>query len=168
MYKINSGSSSAPAETEAVAIALSSAETTSHPANNCESNSHNSLTKIANEQQLKYLLSGLLKYGVLMASAVVLLGGILYLIRHGSEPVSYQVFHSELSQFRSPVAVVKAVLAGSRRGLIQLGLLLLIAIPFVRVIISWLTFLIQRQFTYVIITSLVLISLIYSLVSAYL
>ena len=39
-------------------------------------------------------------YGVLIASAVVLFGGILYLIRHGSEPAEYQVFIGTPSEFQ--------------------------------------------------------------------
>jgi uncharacterized membrane protein len=124
-------------------------------------------TKSVSEKQLEYLLSNLLKYGVLLASSVVLFGGILYLIHHGSEPTEYQVFLGTPSEFRSPTGVVNAILAGSRRGIIQLGLLILISIPILRVIISFLTFLLQRNFIYVIITSLVLASLTYSLVGAY-
>jgi uncharacterized membrane protein len=142
--------------------------------NNCEIDVNNNVTKTSNEQQLEYLLSNLMKYGVLIASAVVLLGGILYLIHHGAEPVGYHIFRAEPLEFRSPIGVVNAVLSGSDaygglrlRGIIQLGLLLLIATPILRVFISLLAFLIQREFIYVIITLLVLASLTYSLVGAY-
>ena len=129
--------------------------------------SNQKLTKSANEKQLEYLLSNLLMYGVLIASSIVLFGGILYLIHHGSEPAEYQIFIGTPSEFHSPIGVVNAVFAGSRRGIIQLGLLILIAIPILRVIISFCTFLLQRNFVYVVITSLVLASLTYSLVGAY-
>ncbi|MBE9259842.1 MULTISPECIES: DUF1634 domain-containing protein [Aphanizomenonaceae] len=132
-----------------------------------ENLNHQKFTKSANEKQLEYLLSNLLKYGVLIASSIVLFGGILYLINHGSEPAEYQIFRGTPSEFHSPTGVVNAVLAGSRRGIIQLGLLILIAIPILRVIISFCTFLLQRNFVYVIITSLVLASLTYSLLGAY-
>ena len=119
------------------------------------------------EEQRVQLLSKLLKYGVLLASFVVLVGGILYLIRHGGEPANYGFFQGEPSEFRSPSGVVTAVLSGSRRGIIQLGLLILIATPIARVAISFLTFLRQRDFTYVIITLFVLSGLLYSLIGAY-
>ncbi|MBD2560155.1 MULTISPECIES: DUF1634 domain-containing protein [Nostoc] len=134
--------------------------------NSCQIDANNKITKISSEQQLKYLLSNFLKYGVLIASSVVLLGGILYLIHHGAEPAGYHFFQGEPSEFSSPVGVVKAVLSGSDRGIIQLGLLLLIATPIVRVFISLLAFLLQREYIYVIVTLLVLSSLIYSLVGA--
>ncbi len=133
----------------------------------CEVDTNSNGTKTLNEQQLELLLSNILKYGVAIASTVVLVGGILYLIRHGAEPVDYQFFQGEPSEFCSPTGIVWAVLSGSRRGIIQLGLLLLVATPIARVVISLLTFLWQREFTYVIITLSVLSALIYSLVGAY-
>jgi uncharacterized membrane protein len=125
------------------------------------------ITTTSSDTKLELLLSNFLKYGVLIASAVVLLGGILYLIRHGAEPADYHIFHGTPSQFCSPSGVINAVLSGSSRGIIQLGLIILIAIPILRVIISLLTFLVQRNFIYVTVTSLVLAALFYSLVGAY-
>jgi len=177
MYEFNSSfpwNSSAPPETEMVAINLPTEEPDSDIQQlKAQLNSsdidvcHIVSSKTPSEQQLEDILSNLLKYGVLIASTVVLLGGILYLIHHGLEPATYQVFQGEPSKFRSPTGVINAVLAGSRRGIIQLGLLLLIAIPILRVVISLLAFIIQREFTYIVITLLVLASLTYSLVGAY-
>lgn len=180
MYKLNSGfrwTCSTQADTEVGLSTFESEERdsdiqqlesqrlnhTAHINHHREIISNQKLTKSASEKQLEYLLSNLLKYGVLTASSIVLFGGILYLIHHGSEPAEYQVFLGTPSEFRSPTGVVTAILAGSRRGIIQLGLLILIAIPILRVIISFFTFLLQRNFVYVIITSLVLISLTYSI-----
>lgn len=135
--------------------------------NDCEVDANKENTKTLSELQLEELLSNLLKYGVIIASSVVLIGGILYLIHHGGERADYHFFQGEPSQFRSPAGVAVAVLSGSRRGIIQLGLLLLVAIPIIRVIISLFIFVRQRNFTYVIITLIVLTALIYSLVGAY-
>jgi uncharacterized membrane protein len=124
-------------------------------------------TKTLSELQLEQLLSNVLKYGVIFASTVVLIGGILYLIRHGAERANYQIFQGEPSYFRSPTGVAAAVLSGSRRGIIQLGLLLLVAIPILRVVISLFIFLKQRELTYVVITLIVLTALMFSLIGAY-
>ncbi|MCU0535488.1 MAG: DUF1634 domain-containing protein [Hydrococcus sp. Prado102] len=122
----------------------------------------------ASDRILEQLLSNLLKYGVFLASAIVLIGGILYLIRHGGEPADYQFFQGEPAEFCSPIGVVRAVLSGSRRGLIQLGLLLLVATPMVRVVVSLLAFCWRRDFLYAMLTLLVLAGLIYSTLGAYL
>lgn len=175
MYEFNSKfrwESSAPAESEAVAITLTPEEPDSDIQQleenlNSEIRPNQKITKTSGEKELESILSNLLKYGVLIASAVVLLGGILYLIHHGYEPATYQIFQGEPLEFRSPSGVVNAVLSGSRRGIIQLGLLILIATPILRVLISFIAFILQRELTYIVVTLLVLASLIYSLVGAY-
>lgn len=183
MYKLNSGfrwTSSTQMETEFGNLAFKPEEEDSdlqhlseqyltHTIQNYHDEilSNQKLTKSTTEQKLEYLLSKLLMYGVLIASFVVLSGGILYLINHGLDIAEYQVFIGTQSQFHSPTGVVNAALAGSSQGIIQLGLLILIAVPILRVIISLLTFLLEGEFIYVIITSLVLASLTYSIVGAY-
>lgn len=119
------------------------------------------------DRHLEQVISNLLKYGVLLASAIVLVGGILYLIRHGTEPTDYRFFQGTPSEFCSPGGVLTAVLSGSCRGLIQLGLLILIATPIARVVFSFVTFLWQRDVAYIIVTLCVLIALVYSMVGAY-
>lgn len=130
-------------------------------------NSAKNIIKTEDEQKFEKLLSSLLKFGVLIASAVVLFGGIIYLVHYGNEPARYQIFRGEPSNFCSPLGVIKALLAGSDRAIIQLGILLMIATPIVRVIISLFAFLSRRIWSFVIITLLVLTSLIYSLVGGY-
>ena len=163
-------SSSSDAETVAILfdeISDSVSETGSEFA--LVSDNGGSTEEFASTQQLEQWLSHLLRSGVLSAGAIVLVGGILYLIRHGAEEAAnYHFFQEEPIMFRSPTGVITAVLSGSSRGIIQLGLLLLIATPIARVAVSLLTFLSQRDFTYVFVTGLVLTGLIYSFVGAYL
>lgn len=124
------------------------------------------IEKPESEQKLEALLSNLLKYGVLLASAIVLFGGIIYLVNYGSEPITYRFFYGEPERLRSPVGIVKAVSDGYSDAVIQLGLLVLVSIPVIRVIISLFTFLKQRDFTYFFISLLVLGALTYSLIIA--
>ncbi|MBW4598243.1 MAG: DUF1634 domain-containing protein [Calothrix sp. FI2-JRJ7] len=124
------------------------------------------IEKPESEQKLEALLSNLLKYGVLLASAVVLFGGIIYLVNYGSEAITYRFFYGEPERLRSPVGIVKAVSDGYSDAVIQLGLLVLVSIPVIRVIICLFTFLKQRDFTYFFISLLVLGALTYSLIIA--
>ncbi len=112
--------------------------------------------------ELEQSVSQILRVGVLLAGTIVLVGGVLYLIRYGAEPADYQFFHRAPPEFWNPVSVVAAVLSGSSSGIIQLGLLILIATPIARVAFSLLTFLLQRDLTYIIVTLFVLIGLIQS------
>ncbi len=116
------------------------------------------------EHQVEQFVGNLLRYGVIVATTVVVVGGILYLIRYGNKPANYEFFRGEPADFRSLEGVSTAVLSGRRRGIIQFGLLLLIATPIARVVFSLFAFVRQRDWTYIIITLIVLISLIYSLV----
>lgn len=134
--------------------------------NDCEAEGEKAITQISSDRQIEQFISQILKYGVLASSTVVLVGGVGYLIRHGTEPADYQFFHEEAA-LRSPSDAIQAILFDDPRGIIQLGILLLIAIPVIRVAFSLLVFLWQHDLIYIFVTSFVLAGLIYSLLGAY-
>lgn len=115
------------------------------------------------DEQMEQVVGTLLRSGVVVAALVVLVGGVLYLIRFGSTLPNYALFRGEPADLRSVSGIIRDVLSLHTRGLIQLGLLLLIATPVVRVAFSILAFALQRDRTYVIVTLMVLGVLIYSL-----
>jgi uncharacterized membrane protein len=115
------------------------------------------------DEQIDRIISILLRSGVLISALVVLTGGILYLVRYGAALPQYAVFRGEPPDLRSLSGIVKDVLAFKSRGLIQFGLLLLVATPVARVAFSIFAFALQRDRTYVIITLIVLGVLLYSL-----
>ena len=118
------------------------------------------------ETRVEQLMGNLLRTGVVTAALVVLLGAVLFLARHAWEKPEYHAFHGEPADLRSPTGIVQDALAGSSRGLIQLGLLLLIATPVLRVAFSVFAFAVQRDGTYVVLTLVVLAVLLYSLFGA--
>jgi uncharacterized membrane protein len=115
------------------------------------------------EARFEQWLSHLLRAGVLLAASVVLLGGVLYLGRHGGERADRKAFHGEPPGLRNPSGIVKNALNLSGRGIIQFGLLLLVATPVARVAFSVFGFLRERDFTYVALTLVVLAVLLFSL-----
>jgi uncharacterized membrane protein len=117
------------------------------------------------DDQVEQVLGNLLRTGVILSSLVVLVGGSVYLARHANETVHYHVFDDESTEFRTPPNIVQKARAGSGRGLIMLGLLLLIATPVARVAFSVYAFVRQRDRTYILITLFVLAVLLYSLFS---
>ena len=119
------------------------------------------------DARLDNLLGNLLRLGVLLAAAVVLAGGIVFLARHGSDPPAYHVFRGEPSDLRSVGGIVGDVFDARGRGLIQFGLLLLIATPIARVVLSAVIFAAERDRRYVVFTLIVLAVLIYSLLTPY-
>jgi uncharacterized membrane protein len=119
------------------------------------------------DERFEEIVSKLLLTGVLLSAAVVLLGGACYVLQHAHDPVAYRPFQAQSAAYRSVAAVAKASVAGDCRAVIQLGLLLLIATPVARVAFSLVAFSVQRDRTYIIVTSIVLAILLFSLVSGY-
>ena len=115
------------------------------------------------DQQIEALLGHLLRVGVMLAAVVVVLGGILYLGRYGMSAPNYQAFKGEPADLRTVSGVIMNALQFRSRGIIQLGLLLLIATPIARVVLSIIGFVRQRDGSYVLVTLIVLFLLLYSL-----
>lgn len=112
---------------------------------------------------LEKALAGLLRWGVLLAAAVCLFGGIHYLVNHGGEPVQVRVFVGEPAELRSVRGVLTWAEENRARGTIQLGLLLLVAVPVVRVAFSAWSFLRERDWIFAGVTLAVLAGLLFSL-----
>jgi uncharacterized membrane protein len=115
------------------------------------------------DERVEEIMGNLLRAGVIIAALVVLGGGIFYLIRYGATSPDYGVFRGEPADLRSLLGILVDAVDLRSRGLIQLGLLLLVATPVARVAFSVFAFLRQRDLTYGILTLIVLTVLIYSL-----
>ncbi|HUM01982.1 MAG TPA: DUF1634 domain-containing protein [Thermoanaerobaculia bacterium] len=105
----------------------------------------------------------LLRAGVTLAAAVVVSGAIPYLRVHGFERPDYAVFRGEPQTLRSASGIVRDALAGDSRGILQLGILILIATPVARVVLLLADFARDRDTLYVAVTAGVLGVLAYSL-----
>lgn len=116
-----------------------------------------------NDQRTEVVIGVLLQAGVLIAASVVLVGAIVFLVRHGSSIPSYHVFQGEPTDLRTLSGIFHDAFALEGRGIIQLGLLILIATPVARVVFSIGAFALERDTMYVVITLIVLAILIFSL-----
>ena len=115
------------------------------------------------DQQVEQVVGNLLRAGVIAAAALVLVGGILYLWEHGGQAADHRRFEGEPPELISPIDVAKDALKFQSLGLIQLGILLLVATPVARVVFSVYAFARERDLLYVTITLIVLAVLLYSL-----
>jgi uncharacterized membrane protein len=118
------------------------------------------------DQKVELIIANLLRAGVTLSGLVVLTGGVIFLARHGKEPAGYHVFAGEPSDLRNWKGILHAALALRGRGIIQLGLLMLIATPVARVAFSVFAFVLERDWLYVGVSSFVLAVLLYSLVGS--
>jgi uncharacterized membrane protein len=114
-------------------------------------------------QRMDEIMGALLRTGVVSAAAIVFVGGVVFLTRHRFPVTNYRVFAGEPTELRAISGIFHEALAFRGRGLIQLGLLVLIATPVARVAFSFFAFLYERDWTYVFVTVLVLGLLFYSL-----
>jgi uncharacterized membrane protein len=115
------------------------------------------------DRKVEDLIGNLLRAGVFLSALIVFVGAVVYLARHGGELADYRVFHGEPNQLRTIPGVLREALAFQGRGIIQLGLLLLIATPVARVVLSIAGFAAERDRMYVGFATIVLVILIYSL-----
>jgi len=115
------------------------------------------------DQKMDAIMGILLRSGVILAATIVLVGGILFLMRHKTPVTDYHVFSGEPSDLRTLSGIFADVKSFHARGLIQLGLLVLIATPVARVVFSLFAFLYQKDWKYVVFTAIVLGLLLYSL-----
>jgi uncharacterized membrane protein len=115
------------------------------------------------EKRMDEIMGRLLRTGVILAAVFVLAGGVIYVVRHPEPVTDYRIFQGEPEELRTVPGIIREALALRGRGLIQFGLLILIATPIARVAFSVVAFLYQQDWTYVLITMVVLGLLVYSL-----
>jgi len=121
-----------------------------------------------NDNRVDLIVSRFLLAGVIVASFFVITGGVFYLANYGTDFPEYKIFSGEPADLRSVHGIMADALSLRSRGIIQLGLLLLMFTP-----VAWVTFLLfafakKKDRTYVIVTTIVLAALLFSLVGKYL
>lgn len=116
------------------------------------------------DQRLETIIGRLLQIGVALAAALVFVGGVAYLIEFRGAAIDRSRFQGEPAELESIEGIAALAFRGDARGLIQLGILALIATPIARVIFSIYAFGLERDRMYVVITMIVLGLLIVGLV----
>ncbi|MBZ5602411.1 MAG: DUF1634 domain-containing protein [Acidobacteriia bacterium] len=115
------------------------------------------------DERFERWIAALLRGGVSLAALIVLIGGVGNLLHNGHFVPSYKPFHREPAQYTSGGGILHAALDGDWLGLVQVGLLVLIATPVARVALAVGAFAAERDWIYVGITVIVLGILLYSL-----
>jgi uncharacterized membrane protein len=113
-------------------------------------------------RRAELIISGVLRGGVVLSAAIILLGVILYYLRNPrANPAIAQPepFPHSLTAVLSGLAHVDGL------AIIALGLLILLATPVIRVVVSIVAFALEGDRLYVAITALVLLILIVSFIA---
>src|SRR5665213_3686461 len=109
--------------------------------------------KMPDDTQMDQTLGNLLRAGVLLAAFVTAVGGAIYLAKRWNEgaPDLHQFAYADKAppaELSSVAGVAAYAFNGHGAGLIQLGVLLLIATPVARVAFSVFAFARQRDVLY--------------------
>jgi len=112
--------------------------------------------------KIEHILGNILRVGVIVSAVVVLFGAVLYLFRHGEEIPDYFSFVFNPFSVDNPIGLIREAFAFKSLSIMKLGILLLVGTPILRVIISVIAFIYEKDLMYVIFTLIVLVVLIYS------
>jgi uncharacterized membrane protein len=118
------------------------------------------------DRRLETAIGRLLQAGVLLAASVVIIGAAAYLVQHHADRVSYQPFVAGGPDTRTLDGIVRSAAHFESLGIIQFGLLLLIATPVARVALAIAGFALERDRLYTVVSAIVLLILLASLLHA--
>jgi uncharacterized membrane protein len=122
------------------------------------------LKKLLVDRDIELFIGQLLRTGVVTASIIVLLGGIAYLSQQGAASVpDYTYFVGEGAGFTTFHGIFQGVRALQATEIIQLGVLILIATPVLRITFSLFAFALEKDKLYVVITLIVLGIILFSM-----
>jgi uncharacterized membrane protein len=115
------------------------------------------------DARMESIIGGLLRIGVIVAACIVAVGGVLYLSGNAAAVPRYGSFQGEPAFLEHAGNVVRAAFSGRSEAIMQLGLLVLIAVPIFRVAVSIVAFLLKRDWLYSVVTAIVLGVLLFAL-----
>ncbi len=112
------------------------------------------------KRDMQQLIGNTLRWGVSIACAIAFVGGAVYLLCHGGEPMpDYTAFAYDAAhpaEYTTPEGLFRGLLSLNAGSVIQMGVIALILTPIMRVLLSLIDFLRERDWLYAAITSIVL------------
>ncbi|WP_259071019.1 DUF1634 domain-containing protein [Mucilaginibacter sp. X4EP1] len=119
------------------------------------------------DTDIQALIGNVLRAGTIISISIVFIGGIVYLYRHGQTAAGYQIFNGIPDFLQHPGSLITSAFNLRGQAIIQLGIILLIATPILRVICSAIGFAIEKDYLYVGISILVLLIIFASLLNGH-
>ncbi|MFA6084970.1 DUF1634 domain-containing protein [Mucilaginibacter sp.] len=119
------------------------------------------------DKDMQVVIGWVLRAGVFLSMTVVILGGVIYLYRHGQTIANYNEFKGIPNFVSSFKGIIDGILNFRGRAIIQAGIILLIATPVIRVIFSAIGFILEKDHLYTGITFIVLLIIFISALSGH-
>jgi uncharacterized membrane protein len=115
------------------------------------------------DMQMDSAIANMLRFGIALAAALMVLGGFFYLQHPTMQPADYRHFHGSAIDLQNLGKVLTGKRLVDSTSVLELGIVLLIATPVARVALCVVDFARQRDKLYVVISFGVLMVLLYSL-----
>ena len=122
------------------------------------------VTTAWSDAHIEVMSSVILRVGLVIATGLVLAGGLHYLSTQGTTAPQYHVFHGEPPSYCQVRLIFREALRLQDRAVIQVGLFLLVLTPVVNVALTLVAFIRQRDRTFVAISLIVLGILLFNLI----
>ncbi len=112
------------------------------------------------QHDIQQLIGNTLRWGITIACFIGAIGGFIYLWKHGGEPMpdyshfSYNGEHP--AEYTTLSGIIEGIKAMNAASWIQLGVIALILTPIMRVLLSLVDFLQERDWLYAAISAVVL------------
>ena len=119
------------------------------------------------DKDIQIILATLLRIGVIISVSIIFIGAWIYLSEYGSMQADYKQFVPQRSEYSSIYMIFKQLASLDGKALIQLGILLLIFTPILRVAFAVFSFVIEGDYLYVGIGLLVLFIILFSLSNSF-
>src|ERR1700743_2624683 len=92
--------------------------------------------KIFKDRAMQQLLGHVLRTGTVVSITVVFIGGLFFIYRHGQSISDYRTFKGIPAFIQTASGIFHGIGALKGQAMIQLGIVLLIATPILRVVFS--------------------------------
>jgi uncharacterized membrane protein len=117
------------------------------------------------DTDIQSLIGQVLRAGMIISISIVFIGGVLYIYRHGHTIANYRIFTGVPDFVQHTGTLINGVINLKGQAIIQIGIILLIATPILRVIFSAIGFMLEKDYMYVGISLLVLLIIFISLMN---
>jgi uncharacterized membrane protein len=112
------------------------------------------------------IIGWVLRIGVLLSISIVIFGGVIYICRNGHTIANYHTFKG-IPAFVQLDGIINGILTFRGRAIIQVGIVLLIATPVLRILFSAIGFILEKDYLYTFISLLVLSIIFISMLSGH-
>jgi uncharacterized membrane protein len=119
------------------------------------------------DKDMQVIIGWILRAGVAVSMILVSVGGVFFLYRHGNSIPDYKDFKGVPYFIHNTEGIIAGVFSLKGQAIIQLGIVLLIATPVIRVAFSAIGFIIEKDYLYTTISIIVLLIILASMISGY-